>query len=49
MDIIIPEGVMTIGENAFSDMNSEFTIRCYMRSAAEQYARKHNVPFQIVF
>ena len=49
MDMIVPEEVSTIGEDAYAGMAPEFTIRCYMRSAAEQYARKHNVPFQIVF
>lgn len=47
-DLIVPESVTEVGENAFMGMSSSFTIICTKSSAAEQYARKHNVPFQIV-
>lgn len=48
IDMIIPESVITVGSNAFAGMNPSFTLICTQRSAAEQYARTHNVPFQIV-
>ena len=37
-----------IGANAFAGMDLSFSIICTQKSAAEQYARNHNVPFQIV-
>lgn len=48
MDMIIPESVITVGANAYAGMNPGFTLICAQKSAAEQYARTHNVPFQIV-
>lgn len=48
IDMIIPESVITVGVNAFAGMNPGFTLICTQKSAAEQYARIHNVPFQIV-
>ena len=48
MDMIIPDSVITVGANAYAGMNSGFTLICTQKSAAEQYARTHNVPFQIV-
>ena len=48
IDMIIPESVITVGANAFAGTNSSFTLICTQKSAAEQYARLHNVPFQIV-
>lgn len=48
IDMIIPESVLTVGANAFAGMNPSFTLICTQKSAAEQYARGHNVPFQIV-
>ena len=47
-DMIIPGGVITVGANAFAGTNPSFTLICTQKSAAEQYARMHNVPFQIV-
>lgn len=47
IDLIIPESVITVGANAFAGMNPNFTLICTQKSAAEQYARTHNVPFQI--
>ena len=49
IDLIIPWTVDTVGDNAFAGMNPDFRLICTQHSAAEQYARKHNVPFQIVF
>ena len=49
MDMVISENVAYIGENAYANMNQGFTLRCHIHSAAEKYARKHNIPFQIVF
>ena len=48
MDMIIPDSVITVGSNAYAGMNASFTLICTQKSAAEQYARMHNVPFQIV-
>jgi len=48
VDLIIPESVISVETNAFADMNSIFTLICSQKSAAEQYARAHNVPFQIM-
>ena len=48
IDMIIPENVITVGANAYAGMDSGFTLICTQKSAAEQYARTHNVPFQIV-
>ena len=47
-DMIIPESVVTVGTNAFAGTNTGFTLICTQKSAAEQYARLHNIPFQIV-
>ena len=47
-DMIIPESVITVGADAFAGTNPSFTLICTQKSAAEQYARMHNVPFQIV-
>ena len=47
-DLIIPESVITVGADAFAGTNPSFTLICTQKSAAEQYARMHNVPFQIV-
>ena len=46
--ITIPENVRTIGENAFSGTHPKFTLRCKRLSAAEQYARENNIPFQLI-
>lgn len=48
IDLIIPETVKEIGDDAFAGMNPEFCLICTQHSVAEQYARKHNLPFQIV-
>ena len=48
LDMIIPERVAKVGDNAFAGMDLSFSLICTQRSAAEQYARNHNVPFQIV-
>lgn len=47
--ITIPDAVKTIGENAFANMNPKFTLLCQRMSAAEQYARSHNIKFQIIY
>ena len=47
--ITIPEAVKTIGEDAFVGVHPKFTLLCYRLSAAEQYARKHNIKFQIIY
>lgn len=47
LDMMIPESVTKIGTNAFAGMDFSFSILCTQKSAAEQYARSHNVPFQI--
>ena len=47
LDLIVPETVSTVGDNAFAGVSPEFSLICTMRSAAEQYARRQNVPFQI--
>jgi len=49
LDMIIPAGVNTVGMDAFAEMSDGFTIICTRKSAAEQYARTHNIAFQIVF
>ena len=48
IDMIVPESVITVGLNAFATTNTGFTLICAQKSAAEQYARSHNAPFQIV-
>ena len=48
IDLIVPESVAEVGENAFAGMNPTFSLICPQKSAAERYARSHNVPFQIV-
>ena len=48
VDLIVPESVMNVGDNAFFGMDSSFNLICTQKSAAEKYARSHNVPFQIV-
>ena len=48
IDLIVPESVSKVGDNAFAGMNPTFSLICTQRSATEQYARSHNVPFQIV-
>ena len=48
IDLIVPESVAKVGENAFAGMDPTFCLICTQKSATEQYARSHNVPFQIV-
>ena len=48
IDLIIPKSVSKIGDNAFAGMNLDFRLICTQKSAAEQYARAHNMLFQIV-
>ena len=48
IDMIVPESVSSVGDNAFAAMNPGFRLICTQKSAAEQYARVHNVPFQIM-
>lgn len=48
MDLMIPDSVTTVGENAFRGADDSFRLICTLHSATEQYARKHNVTFQIV-
>lgn len=48
IDMIIPASVVTVGMNAFAGMSAKFTLICTQKSSAEQYARIHNMPFQIV-
>lgn len=48
IDLIVPDSVAKVGENAFAGMNPTFSLICTQKSATEQYARSHNVPFQIV-
>ena len=38
-----------VGDNVFAGMNPDFRMICTQHSATEQYDRKHNVSFQIVF
>jgi len=47
--ITIPESVRCIGERAFVDVHPKFTILCQRQSVAEQYARKHDITFQIIY
>lgn len=42
-DMIVPETVTAIAEDAFSAMGPDFTMLCHLRSAAERYARAHNI------
>lgn len=48
IDLIVPWTVVLVEDDAFAGMNPGFRLICTQHSAAEQYARKHNVPFQIV-
>ena len=49
INMIVPERVMAVGVNAFKGMNQKFTLICARKSVVEEYARKHNIPFQITF
>ena len=45
--IIIPNSVKSIDNEAFGDCKS-LTINCYSGSAAEQYAKDNNIPYQLL-
>lgn len=47
IDLMIPGTVTDVGENAFRGVDDSFHLICTVHSAAEQYARKHHVTFQI--
>ena len=47
--LVIPEAVKNIGENAFANVHPKFTLLCQRLSVAEQYARKNNIQFQIIY
>lgn len=47
--ITIPESVRSIGEKAFANVHPKFMILCQRQSVAEQYARKHDITFQIIY
>ena len=47
--ITIPDTVRNIGEHAFDNVHPKFTMLCQRLSVAEQYARKHDIKFQIVY
>ena len=43
-DVVIPEGVTSIGEDAFYGCKN-LTIHCPVGSCAERYAKEYNIPF----
>ena len=47
--IVIPESVRSIGENAFAGTHPKFTLLCHRLSTAEEYARSHDITFQIIY
>ncbi len=47
LSISIPDSVTTIGNGAFSGC-SGFTIYCGSGSAAEQYAKDNNIPYEVI-
>lgn len=47
--IIIPDTVRSIGDKAFEGVHPKFTMLCQRASFAEQYARKRDIKFQIVY
>lgn len=47
--LVIPEAVKSIGENAFKNVHPKFTLLCQRLSVAEQYARSHDIRFQIIY
>lgn len=48
-NLVIPEAVKSIGENAFKNVHPKFTLLCQRLSVAEQYARSHDIRFQIIY
>ncbi|MCL2099342.1 MAG: leucine-rich repeat domain-containing protein, partial [Oscillospiraceae bacterium] len=48
MFISVPDSVTQIGENAFRGTNDKFIIQCRLGSAAENYARKYKLKFQLL-
>lgn len=48
-NLVIPEAVKNIGENAFKNVHPKFTLLCQRLSVAEQYARSHDIRFQIIY
>lgn len=46
--LVVPRNVLSIGDNAFDRMDPRFTLICAAGTIAEQYARTHKVPYQIV-
>lgn len=46
--IVIPASVRSIGENAFAGTHPAFTLLCHRLSAAEEYAKRHGIAFQIL-
>ena len=47
--LVVPESVRSIGENAFAGTHPQFTLLCHRLSEAENYARSHNITFQIIY
>ena len=47
MFITVPDSVTQIGEDAFRGTNDKFIIQCGSGSAAENYARKYKLKFQL--
>ena len=47
-DIYIPDSVTSIGEDAFAGLSKKFILLCGSGSCAEEYARKHNLSYQLV-
>lgn len=47
--LVIPGSVQKIGENAFAGVHPKFMLLCPRLSAAEEYAREHDIRYQIVY
>lgn len=46
--IYVPDSVSEIGEDAFEDVNEKFILLCDFGSAAESYARKNKLKYQLI-
>lgn len=47
--IVIPASVRSIGAHAFAGTHPKFTLLCHRHSEAEQYARRCDLTFQIIY
>lgn len=46
--LVVPDSVTQIGEEAFANTDQQFIMQCSFGSYAEEYARKHQLKYQLV-